>query len=183
MVHDRKKRMCMCSQNNLDKFARKLYKNTSPMKWKYFLHRRHAFTPNDFQMHQQLLDHSYCKRENSLTKFNNSENVMILVVRLASSERYVFVSEKTFFLRVHSKSRSGGKINLMRSFESCREKVISSQLLKLDGMNLNEFLSLLLSPFWRKRTAPVLTLPNRFAIIFFLLLLVVCGWIRHAMSI
>jgi hypothetical protein len=28
-----------------DKFAKKLYKNTSPMKWKYFLHWRHAFTP------------------------------------------------------------------------------------------------------------------------------------------
>jgi hypothetical protein len=45
----------MCSQNNLNKFAKKLYKNTSPMKWKYFLHWRHAFTANDFQMHQQSL--------------------------------------------------------------------------------------------------------------------------------
>jgi hypothetical protein len=43
------------------------------MKLKYFLHWRHAFTPSDFQMHQQSLDHSYCKRENSLTKLNNSK--------------------------------------------------------------------------------------------------------------
>jgi hypothetical protein len=75
----------MGSQNNLDRFAKKLYKNTSPMKWKYFRHWRHAFTPNDFQVHQQSLDHSYCKRENSLTKLNNSEKAMILMVRLASS--------------------------------------------------------------------------------------------------
>jgi hypothetical protein len=34
-----------------------------------------------------LLDHSYCKRENSLTKLNNSESVVILVVRLASSPK------------------------------------------------------------------------------------------------
>jgi hypothetical protein len=74
----------MRSQNNLDKFARKLYKNTSPMKWKYFLHWRHAFTPNYFQMHWAVT-WSYCKRENSLTKLNNSESVMSLVVRLASS--------------------------------------------------------------------------------------------------
>jgi hypothetical protein len=45
-----------------------------------FLHWRHAFTPKDFQMHQQSLDHSYCKRETSLM---NSKSVMILVVRLA----------------------------------------------------------------------------------------------------
>jgi hypothetical protein len=30
-------------------------------------------TPNDFQMHQQSLDHSYCKRETSLTKLKNSK--------------------------------------------------------------------------------------------------------------
>jgi hypothetical protein len=36
-----------------------------------FLHWRHAFTPKDFQMHQQSLDHSYCKRETSLTKLKN----------------------------------------------------------------------------------------------------------------
>jgi hypothetical protein len=52
------------------------------MKWKYFLHWRHAFTPKDFQMHQQSLDHSYCKRETAWTKFRNSQSVMILVVRL-----------------------------------------------------------------------------------------------------
>jgi hypothetical protein len=33
-------------------------------------------------MHQQSLDHSYCKRETSLTKLKNSQSVMILVVRL-----------------------------------------------------------------------------------------------------
>jgi hypothetical protein len=38
-------------------------------------------------MHQQSLDRPYCKRENSLTKLNNSECVMILVVRLASSPK------------------------------------------------------------------------------------------------
>jgi hypothetical protein len=48
-----------------------------------FLHWRHAFTPKDFQVHQQSLDHSYCKRETSLTKLKNSKSVMILVVRLA----------------------------------------------------------------------------------------------------
>jgi hypothetical protein len=31
---------------------------------------------------QQSLDHSYCKRGTSLTKFKNSQSVMILVVRL-----------------------------------------------------------------------------------------------------
>jgi hypothetical protein len=39
-----------------------------------FLHWRHAFTPKDFQMHQQSLDHSYCKQETSLTKLKNSES-------------------------------------------------------------------------------------------------------------
>jgi hypothetical protein len=34
------------------------------------------------QMHQQSLDHSYCKRETLWTKFRNSQSVMILVVRL-----------------------------------------------------------------------------------------------------
>jgi hypothetical protein len=34
---------------------------------------------------QHSLDHSYCKRENSLTKLKNSKSVMILVVRLTSS--------------------------------------------------------------------------------------------------
>jgi hypothetical protein len=33
-------------------------------------------------MHQQSLDHLYCKQETSLTKLKNSESVMILVVRL-----------------------------------------------------------------------------------------------------
>jgi hypothetical protein len=54
------------------------------IKWKKSLHRdsnllSSAFTPNDFQMHQQSLDHSYCKRETSLTKLKNSKSVMILV--------------------------------------------------------------------------------------------------------
>jgi hypothetical protein len=33
-------------------------------------------------MHQQSLDHSYSKREISLTKFKNYQSVMILVVKL-----------------------------------------------------------------------------------------------------
>jgi hypothetical protein len=65
----------------------KLYKNTSPMKWKYF-HWRQAFTPNDLQMHQHSLDHSYCKRETPLTKLKNSKSVMILMVRLSSTLKY-----------------------------------------------------------------------------------------------
>jgi hypothetical protein len=48
---------------------------------------KHAFTPNDFQMHQRSLDHSYCKRETSLTKLKNSKCVMILVPRLSSSPK------------------------------------------------------------------------------------------------
>jgi hypothetical protein len=73
----------MCSQNNQTN-SQKNCTHTSPMKWKYFLH-WHEFTPNDFQMHQQSLDHSYCKRENSPTKLNNTESVMIVVARLSSS--------------------------------------------------------------------------------------------------
>jgi hypothetical protein len=91
--------MRMCSQNTLDKFEKKLYKNTSQMKWKYFLHWRHALSPNDFQMHQQSIDHSYCKRENSLTKLNNSETVMILVVRLSSSPKRCFHEEAKLMLK------------------------------------------------------------------------------------
>jgi hypothetical protein len=53
---------------------------------------RHAFyTPNDFQMHQQSLDHLYCKRETALTKLKNYKSVMILVVRLTSSpKRFIY---------------------------------------------------------------------------------------------
>jgi hypothetical protein len=36
------------------------------MKIHFFIEDTH--TPIDFQMHQQSLDHSYCKRETSLTK-------------------------------------------------------------------------------------------------------------------
>jgi hypothetical protein len=67
--------MRMCSQRWPRKICKKLYKNTSPMKWKYISSlnwRRQAFTPNDFQMHQQSLDHSYCKQETSLTKLSPS---------------------------------------------------------------------------------------------------------------
>jgi hypothetical protein len=52
------------------------------MKIHFFILDTHAFTTKDFQMHQQSLDHSYCKRETSLTTFKNSQSVMILVVRL-----------------------------------------------------------------------------------------------------
>jgi hypothetical protein len=52
------------------------------MKWKYIFSLKTRIYPNDFQMYQQSLDHSYCKRETSWTKFKNSQSVMILVVRL-----------------------------------------------------------------------------------------------------
>jgi hypothetical protein len=55
------------------------------MKWKYISSLKTRIYPKDFQMHQQSLDHSYCKWETSLKKFKNSKSVMILVVRLASS--------------------------------------------------------------------------------------------------
>jgi hypothetical protein len=58
------------SQKPVQKHSSNEMKNT-------FLHWRHAISPKDFQMHQQSLDHSYCKRENSLTKLNNSKSVMI----------------------------------------------------------------------------------------------------------
>jgi hypothetical protein len=46
--------------------------------------------PKDFQMHQQsLYNHSYCKRESTLTKLKNSRRVMIFVARLASSPIYL----------------------------------------------------------------------------------------------
>jgi hypothetical protein len=60
------------------------------MKWNTFLHWRHAFTPKDFEMHQQSLDHSYCKRETSLTKLKNYKSVMILVVRFSSSPIQIY---------------------------------------------------------------------------------------------
>jgi hypothetical protein len=47
-------------------------------------------------MHQQALDHSYCKRETSLTKFKISQSVrMILVVRLGQLTDSLFSSVAT----------------------------------------------------------------------------------------
>jgi hypothetical protein len=66
------------------KFAKNCTKHFSN-EMNTFLHWRQAFTRKDFQMHQQSLDHSYCKRETWLTKLKNSKSMMILVVRLASS--------------------------------------------------------------------------------------------------
>jgi hypothetical protein len=53
------------------------------MKIHFFIEDTHLGpTPKDFQMHQQSLDHSYCKRETSWTKIKNSQSVMISVVRI-----------------------------------------------------------------------------------------------------
>jgi hypothetical protein len=90
--------VALCSQKKPDECAKKLYKNTSPMKWKYFLHWRRTFTPNDFQMHQHSLDQSYCNRETSLTKLKNSKSVMIFVVRLSSSPTKI--SDLIFTIRL-----------------------------------------------------------------------------------
>jgi hypothetical protein len=54
------------------------------MKIHFFIEDTHL-PPKDFQMHQQPLDHSYWKRETSLTKLKNYKSVMILVVWLLSS--------------------------------------------------------------------------------------------------
>jgi hypothetical protein len=77
------------------KKTRRIRKKTTKtlLRWNVnTLFMRHAFTPNDFQMHQQWLDHSYCKRETSLTKLKNSKSMMIFVVRLVSSPTRVFIS-------------------------------------------------------------------------------------------
>jgi hypothetical protein len=57
------------------------------MKWKYTSSLKTRIYPQIFPnaSGQQSLDHSYCKRETSLTKLKNSKSVMILVVRLTSS--------------------------------------------------------------------------------------------------
>jgi hypothetical protein len=79
-------RQCACAvKDNLEKFEINCTKTLLQWNENAFLHWRHAFTPKDFQMHQQSLDHSYGKRETSLTKLQNSKSVMILVVRFASS--------------------------------------------------------------------------------------------------
>jgi hypothetical protein len=64
------------------------FPNASAVTWSLVLQTRNLKThiyPKDFQMHQQSLDHSSCKRETSLTKLKNSKSVMILVARLSSS--------------------------------------------------------------------------------------------------
>jgi hypothetical protein len=90
---------CTSSLKWIHKVA-KLYKNTSPMKWKYISSLKTCIYPKDFQMHQQSLDHSYCKRETSLTKLKNSKSVMILVVR--------FDTQKIFTSKFHNGKWSGG---------------------------------------------------------------------------
>jgi hypothetical protein len=70
------------------------------MKWKYISSLKTRITPKDFQMPQHSLDHSYSKRETSLTKFKNSKSVMILVVRLTSSPKLITsnYNNSTYFL-------------------------------------------------------------------------------------
>jgi hypothetical protein len=94
-----------------------------------FLHWRHAFTPNDFQMHQQSLDHSYCKRETSLTKLKNSKSVMILVVRLASSptlQSHIFFWTKLTWKVVPFTLKNRGTKGVLWRFTEpyCTKKVL-----------------------------------------------------------
>jgi hypothetical protein len=75
----------MCSHRyKLEKFTKNCTKTLLQWNENTFLHWRHAFTPKDFQMHQQLLDHSYTAnekpREQNLRILTQS--VMILVARL-----------------------------------------------------------------------------------------------------
>jgi hypothetical protein len=63
------------------------------------------------------LDHSYCKRETSLTKFINSQSMMILVVRLGQLTdilRRIFLIIKNFsnqLKEIYEKSQNGKKIH------------------------------------------------------------------------
>jgi hypothetical protein len=55
------------------------------MEWKYIALLKTRIYPQRLPNASAVtwsLDHSYCKRETSLTKFKNSQSVMILVVRL-----------------------------------------------------------------------------------------------------
>jgi hypothetical protein len=44
-------------KDKLEKFTKNCTKTLLQWNENTFLHRRHAFTPKDFQMHQQSLDH------------------------------------------------------------------------------------------------------------------------------
>jgi hypothetical protein len=76
-VHVQSKITSKNSQKNCTKHF------SNEMKIHFFIEDTHR----DFQMHQQSLDYSYCKRVTSLTKLKNSKSVMILVMRLAISPK------------------------------------------------------------------------------------------------
>jgi hypothetical protein len=68
-------------------------------------------------MHQQSLDHSYSKRETSLTKLKTSQSVMILVVRLdqlteKSKYQFPYQSSKTAEANIPSQTKSHGTATL-----------------------------------------------------------------------
>jgi hypothetical protein len=84
-AHIRSLRLEIDGANAHARACAKLYKNTSPMKWKYISSLKTHIYPHRFPNASAVTCHSYCKRETSLTKLKNSKSVMILVVRLVSS--------------------------------------------------------------------------------------------------